>query len=461
MMKFGSHIKDYRPEILAGIRRLVAIPSVAAPALPGKPFGEACARALAEVLQMAREMGLETKNVGNYAGHAVYGTGEGFADVLCHVDVVPAGEGWETDPFAAVEKGGLLYGRGTADDKGAAVVALCCLKALKDAGVQTKRKLRVIFGCGEEIASGDIRTYYQSEPLPDFGFTPDADYGICNREKGILRLDLSGGCAGTALHSFEAGTVVNAVPAKAQAVLACTSGQAAALRAMAPVCGEFSFTETVNGVCVDSEGAAAHAMQPQQGRNAAAHLIRLLTKVFTKQELGGLVTFLAERIGTDTTGAALGISQSDVPSGPLTVNLGLVRVGEGVPGASIDIRYPVTADGGAIFAAVQHAALPYRLDCTCRSDEKPLYIPDGDPLIHMLQQAYYDATGEEAETFSCGGGTYAREMQGRGVAFGPFFPDEPDRRLHNANENIDIARFMRHAEVCLEAMYRMAVADPK
>ena len=38
-MKFGNRIKAYQSDILAGIKRMVAIPSVAAPALPGKPFG--------------------------------------------------------------------------------------------------------------------------------------------------------------------------------------------------------------------------------------------------------------------------------------------------------------------------------------------------------------------------------------------------------------------------------------
>ena len=455
-MKFGNRIKAYQSDILAGIKRMVAIPSFAAPALPGKPFGEESARALAEILKMAQELGLETHNVGNYAGHAAYGTGAGFADVLCHVDVVPAGDGWVTEPFQAVERNGLLYGRGTADDKGAAVVALYCLKALQDAGVPTKRKLRVIFGGGEEIASDDIKKYYESESLPDFGFTPDASYGICNREKGILRLKLTGGLAGRSLRSFQAGTVVNAVPAKAQAVLDCTPGQAAALRAMAPVCGEFSFTDTQNGICIASAGVAAHAMMPQEGKNAAARLIRLLTKVFTKEELGGLLMFLSEHIGLDTTGAGLGIRQSDEPSGPLTVNLGIVRINDGVPSASLDIRYPVTANGQAIYAAVQHAALPYQVHCECLLDNKPLYMPDDQPLMRLLQDAYQSVTGKKAETFSSGGGTYAREMQGRGVAFGPIFPDEPDRGLHNANESIDIARFMEHAQICLEAMYRMA-----
>jgi len=34
-----------------------------------------------------------------------------------HVDVVPAGEGWDTNPYEAVEKDGCIYGRGTQDMK--------------------------------------------------------------------------------------------------------------------------------------------------------------------------------------------------------------------------------------------------------------------------------------------------------------------------------------------------------
>ncbi len=36
-----------------------------------------------------------------------------------HTDVVPVGEGWKTDPFAAEVKDGMLYGRGAADMKSA------------------------------------------------------------------------------------------------------------------------------------------------------------------------------------------------------------------------------------------------------------------------------------------------------------------------------------------------------
>src|SRR3954470_5809769 len=52
------------------------------------------------------------------------GTHFGFAG---HLDVVPPGDGWRGDPFKPEIRGGLLYGRGAVDMKGAiaAFVAAC------------------------------------------------------------------------------------------------------------------------------------------------------------------------------------------------------------------------------------------------------------------------------------------------------------------------------------------------
>lgn len=45
-----------------------------------------------------------------------------------HVDVVPAGEGWHTDPFEAVEKGGYIYARGAQDMKSGVAAFVQALK---------------------------------------------------------------------------------------------------------------------------------------------------------------------------------------------------------------------------------------------------------------------------------------------------------------------------------------------
>ena len=79
----------------------------------------------------------------------------------------------------------------------------------------------------------------------------------------------------------------------------------------------------------------------------------------------------------------------------------------------------------------------------------------GCSLVGILENAYESVMGEKPALYATGGGTYARAVSGSCVAFGPVFPDEPDRRMHNSNEHIDLERFMLHAQICLEAMYRM------
>lgn len=455
-MYFGDKIDRYRDDILKDLATLVAIPSVCGEPKEGMPMGEQSAKALNCILQMAQNMGFATKNVENYAGHAEYGAGDEVAAVLTHVDVVPAGDGWDTSPFTMTQKGNLCFGRGTADDKGEAIVALYCLKALKDENIQGKRRLRAIFGAGEEINSGDMEAYFKSEPMPVMGFTPDSEYGICNREKGIMHFDIKHTNDSAVVYQFHAGTVVNAVPDKATAHIVCTGNQFFQLIEEAKKSkGSFVIEKTLHGAAICSAGVASHAMQPQEGLNAATHLIELLSKVFPKQDLGSFLTFLSEKVGTEINGAAMGVQQSDEPSGELTLNVGIVDITANSACASFDIRYPVTVDGKEIIRTIQNSAEQVGLTMQVNENKLPLYLPENSPFIKLLQDSYFAVTGEKAEVYASGGGTYARALSGKGVAFGPFFPDEPDRRLHNANENIDIDRFMVHARICLEAMYRM------
>ncbi|MBN1154067.1 ArgE/DapE family deacylase [candidate division KSB1 bacterium] len=52
--------------------------------------------------------------------------------VPAHMDVVPAGEGWDHDPFEVVLKNDRLYGRGTNDNKGPLAALIMAAAILKD-----------------------------------------------------------------------------------------------------------------------------------------------------------------------------------------------------------------------------------------------------------------------------------------------------------------------------------------
>ena len=457
---FGEKILDYWDDIVSDLGKLVAVPSVAVPSEGPHPFGDQCAKAIDTVVEMAQGYGITAKNVDYYAAHAEYGEGEGNAVVMAHLDVVPAGEGWSTDPFALTIRDGKAIGRGVADDKGAAVVALHCLRALKDAGIQGKRKLRVIFGSAEEIGMADMPYYFSKEQHPDMGFTPDSGYGICHCEKGILDLNIQSENDSPLIRTFSAGTVANAVPAKAECTVVCTQEEYQRLVAAAER-SEISFTvtRTEDGARLLAKGKAAHAAAPEHGKNAAAYTVELLAEVFGVERLGSFFQFIHEKIGLCTDGSQVGVAISDEPSGPLTFNLGLVSANAQGCSLTVDIRYPATKDGAwvseTIEAAAKEAGLGYRL----LSDAKPLYLPKESPLVTLLSEAYREVAGEDCQIYSMGGGTYARQMFGKGVGFGPGFPDDEPCHEHDVNEQIDLRRFRLHAQICLEAMYRILTAD--
>ena len=91
----------------------------------------------------------------------------------------------------------------------------------------------------------------------------------------------------------------------------------------------------------------------------------------------------------------------------------------------MDIRYPATKKGDGHRQYPEGKVESYEgLEFVLLSDAEPLYLPKESKLIGILSGAYQDVTGEECEIFSMGGGTYARQMHGKGVAFGGTFSDQ-------------------------------------
>lgn len=457
-----SIMSNYQEDILRDLGKLVAIESVAVPNCDseGYPFGRESAEALEFMLSLAREMGLSTENCDNYACHVQLGEGreDDYAAVLAHVDVVPTGDGWNTDPLTLTEKNGYLYGRGVADDKGAAIIALYCLKAMKDNVVNLKRPIRCIFGGGEEIGMDDMGHYFSKHSLPTFAFTPDADYPACNCEKGILHLQFSGK-TDPALVAVKGGSAINCVADQCTATVKCDETTAAAVGEAVEKYGAAG-TCTANGDCqkIKVQGVSAHAMCPEKGINAIDSLLSALSE-------NGLLghksaeKFFADCLCGGLSGEKIGIACEDEISGALTMNVGTLSSSKGVSTLGVDIRYPATLDSAGIIQKITDEAGKNGVQVEIINDNKPLYVPENHPLIKALGECYTEITGQPMKPMSMGGGTYARALGGRGVAFGPVFPEARPSNLHMPNENLSVKEFMLHAEICYRAMCRLAQLD--
>ena len=168
-------IQAHQSDLVRDIARLVSIPSVEGPAAPDAPFGTESRRALDCALEIAAELGLDTVNCENKIGYATVGEdrGTGYLATITHVDVVPAGEGWTSDPFTLREQDGYLLGRGVMDDKGPSVLCLYALKYLHDSGLKLRYPVRALLGANEETGMRDIEHYLANYPAPLFCFSPD------------------------------------------------------------------------------------------------------------------------------------------------------------------------------------------------------------------------------------------------------------------------------------------------
>ena len=125
--------------------------------------------AAAAVLQPLWEhAGLEVRrqvvdeiHVNLLAGPGGDASGKGGVLLVTHLDTVPAGPGWETDPWTLTEKDGYFFGLGVADVK---LDALCKAEAARRMqGRACKRPFWLLGTFGEEVGLKGARHFAQSD----------------------------------------------------------------------------------------------------------------------------------------------------------------------------------------------------------------------------------------------------------------------------------------------------------
>jgi len=468
-----SCVEKYKEEIVRSTQEILRIPSIEGEPRPGMPFGEGVNRALEYVLELSERLGLRTKNLDGYAGYAEYGSGDELVGILCHLDVVPAGEGWTKPPFEGVVEDGRIYGRGATDNKGPTISAVYALKAVMDAGIPLQRRVRVIFGTNEESGWRGIHYYCQHEEMPTMAFVPDATYPVVNVEKGIVHLRLlSRGKAETArderllkVLELQGGHRPNMVPSQCTCRL---EGHQSALERAAEIAEGLSeapyprFETSIAGgiLTISVTGLAGHASTPDSAVNAAAYMLQALSKImeagysFDSAAVTQLVRLVSAHIGLETNGESMGIGFSDAVSGHLTLNIGVLNYQNDQAYIDIDIRYPVTKKQEEIVEPIKAAAARFGITAEPGHSQRSLHVPEESFLVQQLLKVYEKYAGKKGKPLAIGGGTYARALD-NAVAFGPVFPED-QRNIHREDEYATIEELLRNTAIFADAISLLA-----
>jgi len=178
-----------RDELVALLSELVAAKTV-------NPPGDE--HAAAEIVtRYLRQTGLPCESAQKQPGRtnvvARVGTGKPKLLVACHLDTVPAGEGWDTDPFALTVRGDRAYGRGVSDNKGQLAAVLLCAKRLASDASHFAGQLVLVAAADEEHGSELGFEYLLNECglTAEYAIAPDVGgnmEAIDVAEKGVLFL---------------------------------------------------------------------------------------------------------------------------------------------------------------------------------------------------------------------------------------------------------------------------------
>ena len=452
MIDFKSEVLKIKDQMIEDIKMLCAIPSTQDDNTVAEfaPFGKANRQALDAMLKIGKRDGFKVEDVDGYAGHIDIGEGDETFGILGHLDVVPVNKvGWDSDPFEVIIKDDKLYGRGVADDKGPLLAGYYAAKIINSLNLPVKMKIRVIFGCNEELGSRCVKYYFSKKPYPKMGFTPDASFPVVYGEKAGCEFVIEGNVEKGGLIYLSAGNRANIVPETCEAVICGNYKQYVdsynSFLSMNNLTGDIE--EEGNHTKLVLKGKSAHASTPEEGINAVVYLCKYLATVVDNK----LVNFILEYLD-DCNGKKLGIDHVGV-MGPLTLNLGIISYCKENFKITLDLRCPHDMDFDNMISKFQTVCANYGFNETHNIGEA-LYVDPDSKLIKTLHEAYVNVTGDTVnKPQTMGGGTYAKSMPNC-VAFGAEFLGE-DNLIHGNNENIKIESLLKATEIYCQAIYNL------
>lgn len=447
-MDFYKHVLDNKNLIIDRTKDILKIPSVLDKFDPNSetPFGVEINRALHFMLNLAKKDGFVTKNIKNYAAHIEYGSGKEILGILCHLDVVPAGDNWTHPPFSPVIKKNRLYARGSSDDKGPTMAAYFALRFLKDLGVKMNKRVRIIIGTDEETEWRGINEYFKTEEMPEIGFAPDASFPLIYGEKGILSFDITGKTTDNELLTFKAGDRYNVVPDYAE----CTLSIDLKTEFKDYISYNGLNGEIKNGVYI-VHGKRAHAMQPNLGINAAFILAEFLNEHIDND----YIKYICEYLTFDHLGEKLNINHHDKEMKDFTINPAVYDYHNQEFKIGVNCRYPKGWDKDSGFINIEASVIGRKFKYKLLSDSPVHYVDKEDELVKTLHQAYIKYTGDtETPLLTIGGGTYSRALK-KAVAFGPAMPGRKDV-AHQVDEYLHIDDLLKSTAIYMESIYQLA-----
>ena len=420
--------KPYEEEMMKSLKELIAIDSTYDETTVDEenPFGKGVSKALQYVADLAKKDGFIVNNYDNYVVEILTNELDKNITIMAHADIVPVGTGWPQSPFELLEKDGVLYARGVADDKGPLLSCYYGLKALKDNGLLGNYQVRFLVGGNEERGSACMEHYFQTlkKKQPTYGFSPDSAYPLTYAEKGIIGFKVKKNISFPEVKSIKGGVASNSVIEKCEVLLKEDLNFISYLNEQE---ADYSYLAKGEEMLLTFNGLAAHGSLPWLGKNAAMAATKYLGEYYKNADFKKLYALL-----NDTRGEGVNAAANSENMGTNSLNVGLFSYENDELEVVVNYRHVETVKAEDMITNIKKASKPFEIEVEGISPL--LFYPKDSELITTLLKVYQDETGDtKTPIIASGGGTYAKEADNV-VAFGMEYPGY-DCIMHGVNEN--------------------------
>ncbi len=359
-------------------------------------------------------------------------------EIFGHMDVVPVNKIPGRDMFKVMNKDGVLYGRGVADDKGPLLAAFYAVKALKDNGLIKDCRIKIFAGGDEERGCSCLHSYFHEDnkEAPSYGFTPDSEFPLVYGEKGIMNLSISKNVNLPHIKSIKGGTAINVV------IPTCDFE----VDNIDEIKDKIKSNHSINGNVITFIGKAAHGATPELGINAFVIGMKELGSIYNNSEMINIAECLM-----DTKGKKLNAYTNCKNLKESSYNTGIVEYSNNLLTIKINARLPEEPSYKELAKAI---AETLKFEIKEVNYTPYLFMPLDSDLVKNLVNAYQEETNDltNKPTIS-GGGTYAKEAKNT-LAFGPAFPGV-NFEEHQDNEHIKVEHLNLAMAIYAHAIFNL------
>lgn len=452
LTKIDELIEEYEPQLVEDTITFVNINSEQGKPKQNAPFGEGPRKMLDKVIELGEKQGFYATDYNVGVVSLALKDCQPDLGIWLHGDVVPAGTGWDFEPYNATIYKGCIIGRGATDNKGQLSAIFNTFKIFKQLGIELKYNPALYVGSNEETGCKDIdgvpgnpdaKGFINVCTPPKLSLVPDSSFPIGYGARGMTSLRIKSKTP----FSFLLTAGLDDNPGLATAEFNGNINL-----------GEIKDCTVENGekTVVTSFTPPRHTSSPDPNGNMITKICQGLmdSGVLTDSEKAVLELFAITSVSVHGENFGLNVESKEMPT--TTIYAKTIRSVDGHPELELRVRYPIEITEKQILENVGKVC--EKVGCTVNMGNvhKPYVNDKENEVVRALTKVANEITGREDKPY-INGTTYAQHLPNAYI-YGLEGCDKPKDfkeghgSAHGLDESVSIARLKRGMRIYARAL---------